>query len=106
MGLIFEKVANLQGADENQNHLFDLWRYLLLEPISSAEPPPEELVDHADILVAELNLTSALGVFGSREAQSPLKLMAQLPPTEIDKHIDAPLNMEVALCTDRWCAMF
>jgi hypothetical protein len=25
---------------------------------------------------------------------------------EIDKHIDAPLHMEVALCTDRWCASY
>jgi hypothetical protein len=24
---------------------------------------------------------------------------------EIDKHIDAPLHMEVALCTDRWCVI-
>ena len=25
---------------------------------------------------------------------------------EIDKHIDAPLHMEVALCTDRWCVIY
>ena len=25
---------------------------------------------------------------------------------EIDQHIDAPLHMEVALCTDRWCVIY
>ena len=25
---------------------------------------------------------------------------------EIDKHIDAPLHMEVALFTDRWCVIY
>ena len=88
MGLVFQKVADFRGAAMSHDG-YDVatWRCVLLERIKSAEPPPEELVNYADHLVAELNLPNALDL-DPFETQTALELMAQLPPTEIDRHIE------------------
>jgi hypothetical protein len=89
MGLIFQKVADVRQVAD-QDRFCRMWRHELLKRISSAEPPPEELVDYADHVVAAL--ASVDPNVRSFETQTALELMAQLPSdgsaTEIDNHVE------------------